>query len=73
MGKQKVTLTLSDEALEVIVAQASERKRGEWVSDCVLGWKARQDALAANAGGILERIDGRLARLESSVESLLVK
>jgi len=65
-AKQKVTLALSDQALAIIGQHASERKRGEFVSACIEEWaRQRQEP----EGGILERIEAKLNRLEDLLAS----
>lgn len=70
MGAKKVTLNLTDEARAIIEAQATPRKQGEFVSGIVVGWQAAQDDASATTGGILERIEARLVRIEVSIEGL---
>lgn len=61
VAKQKVTLALSEQALTIIGQHASERKRGEFVSACIEEWaRQRQEP----EGGIMERIEAKLNRLE---------
>lgn len=60
--KQKVTLALSEQALEIISQHASERKRGEFVSACIEEWARRQEE---PSGGILERLEAKVDRLEA--------
>ena len=59
---QKVQLTLSDEALQIIDANATERKRGEFVSNALVAYAS--GGAASGDTGILERIESRLARIE---------
>lgn len=67
MAKQKVMLSISDEALTIIGEQGGERKRGEFVSMTVLEWAKRRGEQELQ-GGILERIEQRLARIEQRLE-----
>ena len=68
---QRTVLALSDEAVTVIEANATERKRGEFVSNVLLDYAritGGVSALGDDDDGILERIDSRLARaLKSSL------
>jgi hypothetical protein len=64
MAKEKVTLALTAEALAIINQQTTERKRGDFVSACILDWERRQHQ---PDGGILERIEDRLIRIEGAV------
>lgn len=71
---QKVQLTLSDEALKVIGAHATERKRGEFVSTILLDYARITGDISSldnDADGILERIDRRLGRIEKQLGLLL--
>lgn len=63
---QKVQLTLSDEALQIIDANATERKRGEFVSTALMAYA---NGGASSESGILERIEARLARIEKLLMS----
>lgn len=63
---QRTVLALTDEAITIIEANATERKRGEFVSNALVAY--------ANGGtsgedGILERIENRLARIEKLLAS----
>ncbi len=69
MATKQVTLSLTDEARAIIEGAATERKRGEWVSGIVVDWAERQANSATAMGGILERIEARLARIEGSINS----
>lgn len=63
----KVQFVLSDEALEVINRSATERKRGEWISQAVLEYSRIMGAIPGDTDadtGLLERIDNRLANVE---------
>ena len=66
MAKQKVTLALSEQALEILSQHASERKRGEFVSTCIEEWARRR---REPEGGIMERIEAKLNRLEDLLAS----
>jgi hypothetical protein len=66
----KVQFVLSDEALEVINRSATERKRGEWISQAVLEYSRIMGAIpgdTADSAGLLERIENRLARIEKQL------
>ena len=70
----KVQFVLSDEALELINRSATERKRGEWISQVVLEYSriigATPDNPADNAG-LLERIDNRLVNIERQLAMVI--
>lgn len=72
---KKVQLTLTDEALSVIDANATERKRGEFVSNILVDYARITGGISSlgnDEDGLLERIDSRLARIEKQVGMLLV-
>lgn len=64
MAKGKITLALDAAALAIINQHSTERKRGEFVSACVLEWERRQHQ---PEGGILERIEARLEHIEGVI------
>lgn len=71
----KVQFVISDEALEVINSNASERKRGEWLSNAVVEYNRLISTVPTDHGaevGLLERIDSRLERIEKQVGLLVV-
>lgn len=76
MARDKITLALSESALNYINANATERKRGEFVS-AVLDDYARIMAgvgeLNGDDDGLLERIDGRLARIEKQLAAIIAE
>lgn len=76
MVKEKVMLAFTDEALSIINANASERKRGEWVSKVITDYNrimAGVGQLGDEDSGLLERIDNRLARIEKQLAVLMAK
>lgn len=62
VDKSQITLTLTDEAMEILNRYATPRKRGELVSRLLVEYAAGQDGDERN--GILERIEKRLERIE---------
>ena len=71
---QRVTLVIEDDAVAVIEANATERKRGEFVSNVLMDYARLTggvSALGDDDDGILERIDSRLARIEKQMGLLL--
>ena len=71
---QRVTLVLTEEATEVISANATERKRGEFVSNILVDYHrltAGISALGGDEDGLLERMDNRLARIEKQMAILI--
>lgn len=71
----KVQFVISDEALEVINSNATERKRGEWLSQAVIEYDrlmtGKPPVVAEE--GLLERIDGRLEHVERQLAVLIRK
>lgn len=70
----RVQYVLTDEAINVINAAATERKRGDWLSNVVVEYsRIVTGAPAPSDDGLLERIDGRLANVERQLAVLLQK
>jgi hypothetical protein len=70
MVRDKVTLALTENALSYINANATERKRGEFVSAVLEEYSRIMEGVGELGGdttGILERIDMRLARMEKQI------
>jgi len=71
---EKVQFVLSDDAMQVINTNATERKRGEWLSRLVTEYSSLLHGPAENQQvGLLERIDNRLARIEKQLAVLIAK
>jgi len=68
MESKKVGLVLSGEALEVLNANATERKRGEFVSQLLLEWAEGQ--AGDSEPGILESIAASVRRIEKRLEAM---
>ena len=66
MTRKKVLLSLSGRAQDIIAANATPRKKGDFVSRVVEEWDDAQ-ALKVNAPGVLEEIQERLLRIEAAV------
>jgi hypothetical protein len=64
MERQKLLLSLTGDAVQALSANATERKRGELASKAILAYVQPQKAPVSGVG-ILERIEARLARLET--------
>ena len=67
-------LELTDEAIEIINGAATERKRGDWLSNVVVEYDRLVSGMPAQAddtAGVLERIDTRLSNLEKQVALLI--
>jgi hypothetical protein len=69
----KLQLTISDEAWKVIEDAATERKRGEWLSDAIIDYRRITEGIVDPApdAGVLESVDQRLGRLEKMVALLV--
>ncbi len=67
----RVQYMLTDEAIGIINDAATERKRGEWLSNAVIAY-SRIVALAPDDDtcGTLEQIAGRIGRIEKRLAAL---
>lgn len=72
---RKVQFVLAKEALAIVDAKAEgERKKGEWISRAIIDYArimAGVGELNGDDTGLLERIDGRLARMEKQLAVLV--
>lgn len=76
MVRDKVTLALTESALSYINANATERKRGEFVSAALEDYArimAGVGELGNGDAGLLERIDSRLGRIEKQLALLIAE
>lgn len=62
MESKKVGLMLSGEAVSILDANATERKRGEFVSNLLVEWA--ENRAGDNEPGILESIAAGVRRIE---------
>ena len=60
MERDRINLSLTSEALEVIYTSATERKRGEWVSNAIVSY-ARSTEFSDK--GALERLEAKIDRI----------
>ena len=60
MERDRINLSLTSEALDVIYASATERKRGEWISNAIVSY-ARSTELSDK--GALERLEAKIDRM----------
>ena len=67
MESRKVALTLSAEALAILEGQATERKRGEFVSGLLIEWNEKHAPISEP--GILENIQATVRRIEKKLVS----
>ncbi|MCB0095498.1 MAG: hypothetical protein KDE46_07230 [Caldilineaceae bacterium] len=63
--KQQMTLSLDDDAAEILKGAVSNRKRGEFLSDLLRNWKLNKENPPRE--GILEEVVKRLDRIETAV------
>ena len=68
MESKKVGLMLSGEAVAILDANATERKRGEFVSELLVDWQANQTP--DTEPGILESIAAGVRRIEKRLEGM---
>jgi hypothetical protein len=66
MESKKVGLMLSGEAVAILDATATERKRGEFVSNLLIEWAEGQTP--DNEPGILESIAAGVRRIEKKIK-----
>ena len=72
--RTKTVLSLTPQAVDILEASATERKRGEFVSGLLCDYDRLMSgvgALGEDDTGILERIDNRLARIEKQMDLML--
>jgi len=67
MESKKVGLMLSGEAVAILDANATERKRGEFVSNLLIEWAEGQ--IPDTEPGILESIAASVRRIERKLEA----
>ena len=66
MESRKVVLTLSGEAIAILEANATERKRGEFVSNLLIEWA--ENRAGTGEPGILESIAASVRRIERKLK-----
>ena len=60
MERERMTLSLTSEAIDIVTASATERKRGEWISNAIVSY-ARSTELSDK--GALERLEAKIDRM----------
>ena len=75
---RKVQFVLAKEALAIVDAKAEgERKKGEWISKAIIDYNRIMSGVGElssnNDAGLLERIDGRLARIERQLAAIIAE
>lgn len=68
MESKKVVLTLSGEAVTILESNATERKRGAFVSELLMEWAEGQTG--TDEPGILESIAASVRRIEKRLEGM---
>ena len=60
MERERMTLSLTSEAIDIVTASATERKRGEWISNAIVSY-ARSTEFSDK--GALERLEAKIDRI----------
>ena len=60
MERERMTLSLTSEAIDIVTASATERKRGEWISNAIVSY-ARSTELSDK--GALERLEAKIDKV----------
>ena len=69
----KVQFVMSDEAVNIVNARSTARKRGEWLSKAAIFYAAFLDGLDGDGTerGMLEKLDARTVRIEQKLDRLV--
>lgn len=60
MERERITLSLTSDAIDIVNAAATERKRGEWISNAILAYA---QSTQFNEKGALERLEAKIDRV----------
>ena len=60
MERERMTLSLTSEAIDIVTASATERKRGEWISNAIVSYAQSTEF---NDKGALERLEAKIDRM----------
>ncbi len=60
MERERMTLSLTSEAIEIVTATATERKRGEWISNAIVSYA---QSMQYDDKGALERMEAKIDKL----------
>lgn len=60
MEKGRMNISLTGEAADIVAASASERKRGEWISNAIVGYA---QSMQYDDKGALERMEAKIDRI----------
>lgn len=60
MERERMTVSLTSEAIDIVTASATERKRGEWISNAIVSY-ARSTEFSDK--GALERLEAKIDRM----------
>jgi len=63
--KRRTVLMLDEDAANILDKNASQRTKGVWLSDLI---RRHEELANADDGGILERIEARVIRIERRLE-----
>lgn len=66
MERERITLSLSSDAIEIVNAAATERKRGEWISNAILAYA---QTTQFSEKGALERLEAKIDRVLALVST----
>ena len=66
MERERITLSLTSDAIEIINAAATERKRGEWISNAILAYA---QTTQFSDKGALERLEAKIDRVLALVST----
>ena len=60
MERAKLNLSLTSEAIEIVTEAATERKRGEWVSNAIVSYA---QSMQYDDKGALERMEAKIDKV----------
>ena len=60
MERDRINLSLTSEALDIVTTNATERKRGEWVSNAILSYA---QSMQYDDKGALERMEAKIDKV----------
>ena len=60
MERERMTLSLTSEAIDIVTANATERKRGEWISNAIVAYAQSTEF---SDKGALERLEAKIDRM----------
>ena len=60
MERERMTLSLTSEAIDIVTANATERKRGEWISNAIVAYAQSTEF---SDKGALERLEAKIDKV----------